>query len=444
VSDNPAAFNALRHAAYSFVNRYGKDPVALEEACREFMRITKPEADFSGMSDGEVNRLVSDVVRWVVKRYNPPRRRPERHREERAAAVILAPEIFKIAGEQFGKSTVRNAARVSGQSKSTLARHLARNGIAPRRDKKISQLSRNAQKLLRILDETFDRRAEGILNSAEVMEAIWGAQAAPLAKSTLASRRKALAAILQEIGNCNVGYHILSRDDLIAVRRGRKFTSLSEVDVSMNVGKYTAVQIPRPANATCFWEDPYIVNILELLDMSATGHFYPPERMSSIFFFKNLLLDPTPLLAWVQRAHFSDYGAGTGANLALLSDNIVDPAVRRAVQELSLLVQKLASFAGPLQPCSDAFLMVDFVLDVMDHAQQHSPDSFCRLSCLLSWLREGEETYLELQERLREMLAMEKAGDWQAPTVEELHAFLTLADEGVDEAELHQTKSNPE
>ena len=86
--------------------------------------------------------------------------------------VNLTP-VARLGKEDFGRASVRNTARITGQSKSTVARHLARQGIAPRRDAKIHKLPKTAQQLVRILDATFDRKAEGILPLERLGAALW-------------------------------------------------------------------------------------------------------------------------------------------------------------------------------------------------------------------------------------------------------------------------------
>jgi bacterioferritin-associated ferredoxin len=426
MSENPAAFNTLRHVAYGFVNEHGKNHTLLEEACREFMRANKEGSDFSRMSEREVNQLIKEVVGWTIRKYNPPRRKAERSREERAAVMILAPELFEMAAEIFGKSTVRNAAKLSGQSKSTLARHLALQGVAPRRENIIRKLPSNTQKLLRILDETFSRRSEGVLKIAELSDAIWRTSASPVPRSTLASRRKSLFKMLEAIRKCNIGYHTLSKDEFVIVRRGRNFTSLSEAASRIDERFRVPLVIPKDGPKTNFWADPYILHIIEILDMSATQHFYPPERLDSIFFFKRPLLDTTPLYPWLHRAYFCDYSSNMGESLFFLSDNIFDKTVQRAACSIAHNLQHLAGYCGIDSLCCDAVTTICSLLDVMDHADQHAPESFCRLAHFRAMLETREETYLEIRDEINGMLARERSGDWQAPDAEALKTYLTV------------------
>jgi len=67
MSDNPAAFDALRRVAYDFVKRHGKDRVSLERACRDFMSISRADARFGDISDVNVRRLIEDVVSWTIR-----------------------------------------------------------------------------------------------------------------------------------------------------------------------------------------------------------------------------------------------------------------------------------------------------------------------------------------------------------------------------------------
>jgi hypothetical protein len=429
MSDNPAAFDAVRRVAYDFVKRYGKDPVALEGACRDFVSRCKAEGTLGDICDSEIKRIIGDVVRWTIRKYNPPRKRAERHREQRAATMILAPGFLEIGNELYGKGTVRNAARVSGQSKSTLARHLAMQGISPRRENKIEKLPDKTRRLLRILDETFARRAEGVVREDELLEAIWEMSTSTLPRSTLASRRKNLASMLTAITRNNLGYHVAIKGEYIAVRRGRKFQSGTEgvgrIEDACRRNRFIGVCVPRSDHQPeFFWSDPYIVHVIEILDMTANDYFYPPERLDSIFFFKRPLLDLTPLTPWLHRAHHSDYSTSIGFNLALLASRINDPTVRKAALRLAKQLQLLTADCGPFQSCADALVSVDYFLDVMAHAKQHAPTSFRRLSYFRALLERRDESYDELREELRGMLALEQSGKWRAPDENELSASL--------------------
>lgn len=201
LSENPETFDALRSAAYAYVNANGKDAEALRRFCADFMSRRRDTGSTSEMNDVGNKRLIDDVVRWTMNRYNRPRYKPQRSREERAAAFLVAPEAFTMSGDLFGRASMRNTARVTGQSKSTVARHLLRQGIAPRRTANIRKLPKAAQQLVAILDATFDRRAAGILEMDRRGSALWDGQMPRiLPTTTQASRRKKLK-------TCSVEFH---------------------------------------------------------------------------------------------------------------------------------------------------------------------------------------------------------------------------------------------
>ncbi|MDX0451237.1 hypothetical protein [Sinorhizobium medicae] len=107
------------------------------------------------MHASEAEALVEDVSFWVSRNYRTPKRKALRRREERAASAMVAPFFLEEAGKAGLRPSVRNAVRLAGRSKSTMARHLRSQGIAPVREKKIGALPAPARRLARILDKSF-------------------------------------------------------------------------------------------------------------------------------------------------------------------------------------------------------------------------------------------------------------------------------------------------
>ncbi|MCJ8519080.1 hypothetical protein ABID21_002210 [Pseudorhizobium tarimense] len=440
VSDNPEKFDALRKAAYAFVNENGKDEEKLRLACHGIMRDWRETHG----SDGEDDRiLIEAVVRWVMKRYNRPRYRPQRRREERAAYFLMTPGAYEISGEIYGRASVRNTSRLTGQSKSTVARHLLRQGIAPRRQTKISKLSKSAQRLVAILDETFDRNAAGIIQLGRLSSALWdGDERRPVPPTTQSSRVKRLKVLLREVSGAGLGYCIVSSDDVCAVLRGRRFLGLSNaitwIDEEKRRRRYIAIRLPSPdvgSGQRYFWADPVLVDVMSIIDMSVTGHFFPLERLDAIFRFERLLLDPTPLLPWIVRAYHSYSGDDMGRNLFDLSRKIVDPEVRAAARRLGKVLTDLKSYVRGFDPAFDAFQMADFVLEFMDKTAVTAPMSFARLAYIRDWLETSGEYYDDIQKDLPRMLELEKAGEWRAPNEQVLAGYLPVSDGETGEAE---------
>lgn len=111
MSANPDAFSHLREAAYRFVREHGKDAQKLRAHCTSAMAAWMAGVGAgSGLTETEATRLVADVTRWAMKRYNPPRRKPARGREERGAPQAAVVALLGFAEENYGKATVRNAA----------------------------------------------------------------------------------------------------------------------------------------------------------------------------------------------------------------------------------------------------------------------------------------------------------------------------------------------
>ena len=437
MSENPEAFNVLRKAAYSFVNQHGKDADALQRVCEDHMRRWRATARVTDMSMQDERALIRSVVRWTMNRYNRPRYRPKRSREERAGYFLIAPEALEMSKEQYGKASIRGAARITEQSKSTVARHLLRQGIAPRRDKKIRQLAKTSQKLVRILDETFDRRAAGIVQLDRLSSALWnGTERRNVPVTTQASRRKKLQTILAEISSAGLGYSLFAIDNVCGVQRGRRFPSARDamvwVEEEKRLNRYAPIRLPKSSIEPAqdyFWADPIVVDVMSIIDMSFSNHFYPVENMRPIFRFEKLLLDIQPVLPWIERAYHSYAGDNMADNLSNLSSMITDPGVRRATSRLAKILGDLTNFVGPFPRCYDAFQMVDFVLGVMDKTAETSPESFAKLAYIRDWFESNGEYYDDARERLSSMLELEKAGEWRAPGADVLTQYLPMPNE---------------
>ncbi|WP_027487340.1 hypothetical protein [Allorhizobium undicola] len=430
MSDNQEEFDALRKAVYPFVNEHGKDAEPLRSFCEDFMREWRAKRGSRGSDD---RGLINDVVRWTMNRYNRPRYQPKRGREERASTFLLTPGAYHMSEEDFGRASVRNAARITGQSKSTVGRHLVRHGIAPRRDAKIKKLTKTTQQLVRILDATFDRQAAGILQLERLGTTLWdGGDTRHVPSTTQASRRKKLATLLAEISGAGVGYNIVTIADVCGVFRGRRFRSPEEASAwiaeAQRLGRYPAIRQPEPiavpVGRDYFWADPFVMDVMALIEMGVTGHFYPVEKLEPIYRFERLLIDMTPVLPWLERAHHSFAGDDIAENLSALAGKITDPLVRKATARLATIMRDLKNFMGPLPTCFDAFQNVDMVLGVMDKTAEASPESFARLAYIREWFATTGEDYLEARDRLSRMLVLEKSGEWQAPDSETLSHYL--------------------
>lgn len=441
MSDNPEAFDALRKAAYSFVNEHGKDAEALRIVCEDFMRRWREARGATGTSAKSDADLIQAILRWTMNRYNRPRYRPKRTREERAAVFLMTPGAYQMSGEDFGRASIRNTARITGQSKSTVGRHLLRQGIAPRRQPRIRKLSKTGQRLLSILDETFERRASGIILTERLTSALWdGTEPRKVPPTTQASRTKKLKQLLTEISTGGVGYSIAVVDDVCGIHRGRRFPSLSAavtwIAEEKRLNRYAPIRQPplnQMEDARYFWADSVVTDMMSIIDMAFTGHFYPFEKLEAIFRFERLLIDPTPIYPWLERARHSYAGDDMAENLSNLSDMITDPAVKRAVRRLAKIMRELHGFIGPFPPCFDAFQTADMVLGIMDKVAVTSPESYARLAYIQDWFEQTGLDYHETRDELSRMLEFEKSGEWQAPSAETLSLYLPTRSTDMDD-----------
>ncbi|AKI02283.1 hypothetical protein IMCC20628_03597 [Hoeflea sp. IMCC20628] len=342
-----------------------------------------------------------------------------------------------MAGEIYGKATVRNAAKLTGQSKSTVARHLKRQGIAPRRMAKISKLSKPAQKLVGILDATFDRTDAGLMKLVDLANALWERDEERIVpKSTQTSRVAKLRALISEVVIAKIGHNIVTKDDLCAVFRERRFGSLSEaatwIDEQARLNVYVSIQQPsrpRDQKIKYFWADPIVQDVMTLMDMGYSGVFLPLDRLDALFRFEKPLLDMSPVLPWIVRAYESNLPGDMCERLQFLAADITDPTVREATYIIALKMVELDKFMASYPACYDVFVTVDYALNVMDKVAEKAPESYARLAYVRDWFESMEGYYDESQEALARMLDLEKSGEWIAPDRETLAQYLPIRNE---------------
>src|SRR5215217_2578126 len=227
MSPNPDAFEYLRKSAYGHVQRHGNEVKALRQYCQDSLDAwLREEGIGSGLHPSEAEALIEDVSHGVSRNYHRPKRKALRRREERAAAAMVAPAFLEYAAEDGLKPSVRNAARIAGQPKSKMARHLRLQGIAPVRDGKIAVLPTTARRLARILDSSFPTNGAWPVQLDHYVARLWDdldALSETLPRSTKSERRKKLPELLATVTAAGIGFNVLVNGDVIAVRRGRRF-----------------------------------------------------------------------------------------------------------------------------------------------------------------------------------------------------------------------------
>lgn len=232
MSANPEAFEFLRKSAYDFVRKQGNDAQALHKHCLASLDAwLDGQGAGSGLSASEAAALVDDVSFWVSQKYHKPKWKAVRRREERAAQAALAPLFLEDAAESGVKPSVRNAARLAGRSKSTMARHLRLQGIAPVRDKKIAALPTAARRLARMIDSTFPIDGAWLVRVDHCVAKLWdGADvlSESIPRSTKSERRTKLRELFAVITGAGIGFNILIHDDVVAIRRGRRFKGIKD------------------------------------------------------------------------------------------------------------------------------------------------------------------------------------------------------------------------
>lgn len=439
MSDNPEAFEFLRKEAYAFVNKNGKDRWTLLDFCTSsILEWMKDEG--SDLSESEALRIAADVTRWTIKKYNPPRPRAARSREQRAAEEVAVTFLYEESAAIHGSPSVRNAARLGGKSKSTVARHLRQQGISPKRRAKVEKLPPKERRLVAILDETFPRDGSGLVLIDELAAALWDDKVSTptkplpdIARSTKSTRRKKLAAYLSTISGYGLGFHVVTRGNVVALRRGRRFRDMKEILIWIEDEKqlrgFRGIALPETAeNASSgFWDDPWLTCVLTVLEMGLWSYFGDAGDLEPFVRLTHPVIDTRALYPWFWRAINSYSNDGFAENLANLSRKINDPDVRKAVSYVAHKIARIRVWAQYSHPV-DYFNDVDREIAFMNRLRDIAPDSHARCGYLrdviLTEFMKQENEYdrviweaLQHCKRLREL---ERSGEWTAPTANEL------------------------
>lgn len=440
MSTNPEAFEFLRKSAYHHVRQHGKDVQALRKHCQDALDAwLRGEGSGSGLTNAEARNLVDDVSSWVTMKYKKPRPEALRRREERAAQAMLAPLLLEYAAETYGKATIRNAAKVSGQSKTTIARHLRLQGVAPVREKKIEALPTPIRRLVRILDETFAIDGAWLVQVDHCIAKLWDDSndlPKTLPRSTKATRRKALLEYLSATTKARIGFNIVVRDDVVAIRRGRRFRGFKDtaawIEEEQRINGFKLLRTPESSGRrTLYWDDRWLSDILAVLFTGTWHTFTDGRQLEPWLRVVRPLLDPRPLEALFAVAIERALQDNFVRDLEALCAGVTDPEVRRAAGLMAHLIETIHQYSQYWEPL-DYFDDVDRELNFMRHLKEHAPESYAKVAHFRNSILAGvaldfEDDPNPIYSTLKRCIALreeERTGTWEAPTAEEIASFL--------------------
>jgi len=443
MSANPEAFEFLRKSAYGHVQRHGNEAVALRKHCRDALDAWQSgEGVGSGLHPSEAEALVEDVSSWVGRKYRRPKRKALRRREERAAQAAVAPIFLEDAAEAGMKPSVRNAAQMAGRSKSTMARHLRLQGIAPVRDGRIAALPTTARRLARILDSSFPTDGAWLVQLDHCMAKLWDdldALPESLPRSTKSERRKKLPDLLAAVTAAGVGFNILVNGDLIAIRRGRRFHGMKdaaawmEEEERVNGFKFLRSPETEGRRRQYFWADPWVADVLAVMFTGAGWRtFSYADQLEPWLRLLRPLLDPRPLVAVIDTAVRHAMQDDFVADLRSLCAGVTDKEVRKAGYTLASVMETIRSYAERGWEPVDYFGDVDHEFRFMAHLARTAPRSYAKLAyfrnvvlpVIAAQHEDDPSPIYATMKRCRALPDDEKAGIWTAPTAKELTAFL--------------------
>ncbi|RYH00234.1 MAG: hypothetical protein EON58_00975 [Alphaproteobacteria bacterium] len=441
MSANPEAFEFLRKSAYGHVQRHGKEMRALRQHCQGVLDAwLRDEGGGSSVSSSEANALVESVTSWVVQNYHKPKRKVLRRREERAAQAVVATIFLDDAAEAGMKPSVRNAARLAGRSKSTMARHLRLQGIAPIRDKRINALPTRVKRLVHILDISFPIDGAWLVRLDHCIAKLWDdADALPEAipRSTKSERRKKLPELLAAVTAAGIGFNILVNSDVIAVRRGRRFHGVKDAAAWMEEEeRVNGFKLLRSSETDRrrkrFWDDPWVVDVLAVLLAGNWRTFSNVDQVEPWLRLLRPLIDPRPLIAVIQIAISRAMQGDFVLDLQSLCAGVTDGEVRKAGYRLASVMETVRLYAERGWEPVDYFDDADHVLKFMTYLATTAPKSYAKLmyfrnvilpKVAADYADDPNPIYAALR-RCNALSDEERVGTWKAPNAGELAAFL--------------------
>lgn len=439
MSANPEAFEFLRKSAYGYVQRHGKDVQALRKHCQDSLDAwLRDEGAGSGLTDSEARNLVDDVSSWVMQKYQRPKPTALRRREERAAQAMLAPMLLEDAAEAYGKATIRNAAKISGQSKTTIARHLRLQGVAPVREKKIEALQAPAKRFVRLLDETFATDGSWLVRMDHCIAKLWDDLdnlSETLPRSTKSTRRKKLLEYLSAITKARIGFNIVVRGDVVAIRRGRRFNGLKDaavwIEEEQRISGFKLLRSPEAhQRRTRYWDDPWLSDVLAVLFTGTWRTFSNKDQLGPWLRLARPLLDTRPLEALFAVAIDHALQDNFVRDLEALCAGANDPEIRKAARRMAHLVETVQQYSQGWEPL-DYFDDVDRELNFMKYLEEHAPDSYAKLAhfrnnilaCAAANFEDDPNPIYSTLKRCMAFREEEQAGTWKAPAAEEIASF---------------------
>lgn len=443
MSANPEAFEFLRKSAYSHVQRHGNEAQALHQHCRDALDVwLRGEGANSGLHASEAEALVEDVSYWVHRKYRKPKRKALRRREERAAQAAVAPMFLEDAAEAGMKPSVRNAAQMAGRSKSTMARHLRLQGIAPVRDGRIAALPTTARRLARLLDASFPIDGAWLVRLDHCVAKLWDdLDALPdsLPRSTKSERRKKLPELLATVTAAGIGFNILVNGDLIAIRRGRRFKGMKdaaawmEEEERVNGVRFLRSPETEGRRRQRFWDDPWLSDVLAVMFSGAAWRTFPnTEELEPWLRLLRPLLDPRPLVAVIDAAVRGAMQDDFVLDLQSLCAGVTDKEVRSAGYRLAGVMEAIRHDAECGWEPIDYFGDVDHQFRFMAYLARTAPKSYAKLMYFRNVVlpkvaaehEDDPSPIYATMKRCRALPDEEKAGTWTAPTAKELAAYL--------------------
>lgn len=192
--------------------------------------------------------MIDAVASWTIKNFDPGRRLRKTARRTRIDRAVEAGLIVMMAdmlsgGPKAGRQrsgSVRSLERLTGLSKSKIARVLAKERTRQSFKASRSTLALRSKAVLELLEAALPLGGHGFVAASDLSTAIWGN--GPVSRTTPATRYGRINEALREIAMAKLGFQIAWVEGLpgiVAISRGHRWSSYSDLhaDVEEFKGK---------------------------------------------------------------------------------------------------------------------------------------------------------------------------------------------------------------
>ncbi|WP_162820311.1 hypothetical protein [Microvirga calopogonii] len=427
MSINLEAFEWLRKRTYAHARtcgESGREKNALEAWCNQQLQAwlaKHPERE--EIEPSHVAATARSVAQYVSKNYKPHRAPPKSTRDQRLTEQRLSTWAADEVRREGKRPTTRRVASAMGVSKSKAGRLLAREDVAPVRDRRKAPLRSVALQVLKTLEAMLPRESSTVVSLDDLAGRIWPRSTN---EATGRQHRKRIRDALSEIETARLGFNIVPSSTLAAVQRGRRWkpgqanAALAAAEAAPGL-LYPIDALPERPVGGSFWASPEIQDVMMMLRIAAQERL-PFHPLARFIHAHRLVIDPQPLLDIAWRFSQPEYSRdGMLEQMRRKASHLIDPRwndgrrylygpLHRLVNSIHLLTED--GYWG--RPAPDALDTALRVTHYLDHVDESARTRIDMLRAIIEALWENDDRMdpKAAVVACRQLALAEEAGQW--------------------------------